>query len=157
MEYDYSFTITTTEWKILGEVLGGMVLGGIVGFEREMKNKAAGLRTHMIVCSASVLLVNLSNLLIGEFLQAYPDRSIKADPTHVIVAIISGIAFIGAGTIIRQAEGGTVGLTTASSLLFTTAIGMGIAIGKYSISILLAFLLIGVMWGVGKFESLIKK
>ncbi|MCR4426240.1 MAG: MgtC/SapB family protein [Firmicutes bacterium] len=97
------------------------LLGAVIGFERERQGKSAGLRTHALVCLGATLITLASIRGFGEF------GSLTRDPARVAAQIVSGIGFLGAGTIMR--EGATIkGLTTAASL-WTTA-GIGLAIGS---------------------------
>lgn len=112
------------------DVAAAMLLGGIVGVERELADKPAGLRTHMLTAGSAALLVGLSNTLVEEF--AVRGGAIEADPIRVIQAIIIGISFIGAGTIFRRGERGQVeGLTTAASLLISAGLGIAAAVQQY--------------------------
>lgn len=98
-------------------ILAG-ILGGVVGYEREKNEHPAGLRTHILVCLGSTLIVLIS--------QSYGAPS---DPTRIAAQIVSGIGFLGAGTILRQ--GNVVrGLTTAASLWTVAGIGMAVGVGK---------------------------
>lgn len=112
----------------LGEILLAMVLGGAIGFERELAGKPAGLRTHMLVAGSAALLVALGNIIVATFEQSLPSEAIRSDPIRIIQAIIVGISFLGAGTIFRSSqEEQVVGLTTSAAVLFTA--GIGIAVG----------------------------
>jgi putative Mg2+ transporter-C (MgtC) family protein len=95
-----------------------VVLGGLIGIERETHGRPAGLRTHILVCLGSALFTIVSTYYTGE----------HSDPSRIASQIVSGIGFLGAGTIIRQ---GSVirGLTTAASLWTTAAIGMAAGAG----------------------------
>jgi putative Mg2+ transporter-C (MgtC) family protein len=97
-------------------------LGGIVGLERELDEKAAGLRTHMLVAVGSALFT-----LVGAYgFEDFPARSV--DPTRIAAQVVTGIGFLGAGLIFRQ--GFTIrGLTTAASLWLVAAIGMAAGAG----------------------------
>jgi putative Mg2+ transporter-C (MgtC) family protein len=99
------------------------VLGGIVGIEREVRIKPAGLRTHILVGLASTLLTILS-------LEAFPE----SDQARIAAAIILGMGFIGAGAILKT-ENKISGLTTAASLWITAAIGVTIGTGYYILAI----------------------
>ncbi len=113
------------ELQILGYVALAMLLAGIIGLERELANKPAGLRTHMLVAGAAAFLTGIGELLVTRF--DVPEALIQVDPIRIIEAIITGISFLGAGTIIRNREENQVeGLTTAASLLFASAIGIGV-------------------------------
>ena len=112
--------------QIVGYVALAMILSAIVGIEREMADKPAGFRTHMLVGGAATLLVSLSSIIVNSF----PINSslIQVDPIRVLEAIIAGVSFLGAGTIFRRSDQETVeGLTTAASLLFVAAIGVSVA------------------------------
>jgi putative Mg2+ transporter-C (MgtC) family protein len=117
--------------NILGIVALAMVLGGVIGFEREAADKPAGFRTQMLVAGAAALLVGLSSAVIERF-GAESTSLISADPVRVVQGIIIGIGFIGGGTILmnpkeRQVEG----LTTAASLLLTGGIGIAVALRQF--------------------------
>jgi putative Mg2+ transporter-C (MgtC) family protein len=114
------------ELKVLGYVALSLLLGGIIGLEREWADKPAGLRTHMLVAGAAALLTSMGEILIANL--DVPESLIRSDPVRIIEAIITGISFLGAGTIIRhKGENEIEGLTTAASLLFAAAIGIGVA------------------------------
>jgi len=116
------------ELKILGYVAIAMFLGGVVGFERELADKPAGMRTHMLVAGTAALLVLLGEVLVTRFGAEFGAGVIRADPIRIIAAIVTGVAFLGAGTIIRRGHQSAVkGLTTAADLLFTAAIGICVA------------------------------
>ena len=115
---DYFQTIT--------KILLIFVLAGIIGLERDSWNKPAGFRTHALVGISAVLVV-----LCGEYFQKFYG---SCDPTRIPAQLLSGIGFIGAGTILR--DGANVkGLTTAASLLAVTCIGLCIGAGFYFIGI----------------------
>ena len=102
-----------------------MVFGGLIGIEREIGNRPAGLRTHTLVCMGSVLVMLTSDYM----LTAYSHISIP-DPARLGAQVISGIGFLGAGTILK--DGSRVrGLTTAASLWVVACIGLAIGVGFY--------------------------
>jgi len=123
------------QFEVLGATLLSFVLGGLIGYEREAANKPAGLRTHMMVASASTVLVFLGTIVVTQFEQGPIAASlVQTDPIRIIEAIIAGVAFLGAGTIIRR--GGDIeGLTTAASILFTAAIGIAVALSQFIIAV----------------------
>lgn len=117
-----------TDLKVLGHVAMAMTLGGFIGVERELADKPAGLRTHMLVAGAAALLVMLGQILIHRYGEQFGTELLRPDPVRIVEAIVTGIAFLGAGTIIRQGAGHAVqGLTTAATLLFTAAVGVCVA------------------------------
>jgi putative Mg2+ transporter-C (MgtC) family protein len=108
--------------EALARIAAAAGLGGIVGLERELDEKAAGLRTHMLVAVGSALFT-----LVGAYgFSDFPSRTV--DPTRIAAQVVTGIGFLGAGLIFRQ--GFTIrGLTTAASLWLVAAIGMAAAAG----------------------------
>lgn len=99
------------------------LLGGVVGIERESLNRPAGLRTHILVCVGATLIM----LVSIDLFRAYHEVS-SVDPGRIAAQVVSGIGFLGAGTILR--EGMTVrGLTTAASLWVTAGIGLAVGTG----------------------------
>jgi putative Mg2+ transporter-C (MgtC) family protein len=122
------------QFMILGEVTLAMLLGGVIGFDREMAEKPAGLRTHMIVAGAAALLVSLGDILISRL---SADQSlVQADPIRVLEAVITGVSFLGAGTILRRrGERQVEGLTTAASLLFAAGVGVSVALSQFWLAV----------------------
>lgn len=103
-----------------------VVLGGLVGFERERANRPAGLRTHILVCLGSTLIMQVSIFMW----EAYRHGGLPVDPGRIAAQVVSGIGFLGAGTILR--EGATVrGLTTAASLWVVAGVGLAVGAGLY--------------------------
>jgi putative Mg2+ transporter-C (MgtC) family protein len=122
--------------RLLLHVVLAFLLGGTIGWEREAAEKPAGLRTHMLVCGAAALLVGLGEILTEEFRRDVFGDLVRTDPTRLLEAMITGVSFLGAGTIIRQRGGGGVaGLTTAASLLLTSAIGAAVALQQFVLAI----------------------
>lgn len=115
--------------EALASVVIAAILGGIVGMEREMANRPAGLRTHAILAAAACLLVRLGDTLVESFAAQSVPNVLQADPIRIIEAIVTGVAFLGAGTIFRDRQRGAVeGLTTAASLLLVSAIGVAVGL-----------------------------
>jgi putative Mg2+ transporter-C (MgtC) family protein len=120
------------------------VLGGAIGFERELRDREAGLRTHLLVCLGSALFTIVSAYGFRDFLTS-GDQVVRADPTRIAAQIVTGIGFLGAGAIIRQ--GLTVrGLTTAATLWVSAAIGIAAGAGYYSGAIIGTVVTIVALW-----------
>src|SRR5437879_13564780 len=96
------------------------ILGGVIGLERELKHKPAGLRTNMFICFGAALFTVLSRALAAE----------PSDYTRIAAQIIPGIGFIGAGSILHM-RGLTTGLTTAATLFVVASVGMAAGGGRY--------------------------
>lgn len=120
--------------ETLPSIIGALVAGGVIGFEREWRGRPAGLRTHIIVSLASALLM-LAAMSQGDWaFHALPDENIVTDPTRMAHGILTGIGFLCAGVIFRT--GFTVhGLTTAASLWITSAIGILFGAGLYALGV----------------------
>jgi putative Mg2+ transporter-C (MgtC) family protein len=117
-------------WELLLRLGLAALLGGIIGVEREMREREAGLRTHMLVALGSALFTIVSAYGFRELLNA-GGPVVRTDPTRIAAQIVTGIGFLGAGAIIRQ--GFSVrGLTTAATLWMTAAIGMAAGAGSYT-------------------------
>jgi putative Mg2+ transporter-C (MgtC) family protein len=130
------FVLDTNQIRILLEVGLAMLLGGLIGWDREAAHKPAGLRTHMLISGAAAFLVGLGSVLTETFQGIIGRELIQSDPVRIVEAIIAGISFLGAGTIIRnRGEGEVEGLTTAASLLFAAAVGMGVALSQWVLAV----------------------
>ncbi|NLM45686.1 MAG: MgtC/SapB family protein [Firmicutes bacterium] len=123
-----------------------VLLGGLVGLERERHNRPAGLRTHILVCLGSALIMIVS---FAGFSGAF---GFSGDPARIAAQVVSGIGFLGAGTILRQ--GGFVrGLTTAASLWVVAAIGLSVGIGLYLPAVLTTVLILMCLWLLNKIDA----
>jgi putative Mg2+ transporter-C (MgtC) family protein len=122
-----------TQFQIVLQVIIAMVLGGLIGIERELASKPAGFRTHMLVAGSAALLIRIGDLLLDHF-ESLGHTAIQSDPIRIVEAIILGISFLGAGTIIRHRNGEQVeGLTTAASTLLSGAVGICIGLSLYAL------------------------
>lgn len=140
------------------KVVFAMILGGLMGLERELAKKPAGLRTHMLVAGASSLLVVLGDIMITNYSSGTVVEVIQADPIRIMEAIITGISFLGAGTIIFRNRDETVeGLTTAASILFAAAIGIAVALQQYILATVLTVIAIVILVGLGYLERFISR
>jgi putative Mg2+ transporter-C (MgtC) family protein len=115
----YTSLLEQLPLDLLGRLALAVLLGGIVGVERELSGKPAGLRTNILICLGSALLMDLS-ITIG-----IVDGERVGDPARIAAQVVSGIGFLGAGTIM-QARGEVVGLTTAATIWVVAAIGLAV-------------------------------
>ncbi|WP_295184553.1 MgtC/SapB family protein [uncultured Brevundimonas sp.] len=127
-------------------ILGAVIAGGVIGFEREWRGRAAGLRTHILVSLASALLMLAAMSQADWAFRALPDENIVTDPTRMAHGVLTGIGFLCAGVIFRT--GFSIhGLTTAASLWITSAIGILFGAGLYALgaaaTMVTALILIG--------------
>lgn len=135
----------------IGEVALAMLLGGVIGFEREMADKPAGFRTHTLVAGASAMLVVLGDALVLRFNAVAGAELVRSDPIRIVQAIITGISFLGAGTIIRRNSTDQVeGLTTAATILLSSAIGISVVLYQsilaIGVTVLALIVLRGLRW-----------
>ena len=143
--------------EIIGEVALAMLLGGVIGFEREMADKPAGFRTHMLVAGAAALLVGLGDAMLRRFAM---DTSVNAssDPIRIVEAIVTGISFLGAGTIFRRDRSEQVeGLTTAASILLCAAVGISVALRQFVLAAGVTLLALIVLRGLTFIENRLQK
>lgn len=134
--------------EVLLEVVIAMVLGGLIGFERELAGKAAGLRTHMMIAGSAALLVALGDVLAQRF-HARPGELIQSDPIRIVEAVVTGVSFLGAGMIFRRSDQGEVhGLTTATGVLLTAGIGICVALQQLVLAVGVTLVTMGVLRGL---------
>ena len=114
----------TDQAEFVLRILIAMILGAIIGYEREISHKPAGLRTHSFVCMRSCLFTIASFYLLPENIVA------SADVTRIAAGVVAGISFIGAGSIIAL-RGDVKGITTAASLWVIAAVGLLVGLGNY--------------------------
>lgn len=143
-----------TELGILGSVSVAMLLGAVIGFERELENKPAGLRTHMLVSGASTLLVALSDVTVTKSNITLANNLVQSDPIRIIEAVITGVSFLGAGTIIRHRGKRRIeGLTTAASILFAAGVGVCVALAQWVLALGITLLVLTTLRGLGALED----
>jgi putative Mg2+ transporter-C (MgtC) family protein len=127
------------------------VLGGAVGLEREISGKPAGLRTNILICLGSAMLMDLS-IRVGVLQDVTAGGPRIGDPARLAAQVVSGIGFLGAGTIM-QARGAVVGLTTAATIWVVAAIGLTIGAGSYLEACGAALIVTSVLYGLGRVEK----
>jgi putative Mg2+ transporter-C (MgtC) family protein len=128
------------------KLLVATALGGVIGLERELSGKPAGLRTNMLICLGATIITDLS-LVIGA-----QSTSPTADPGRIAAQIVTGIGFLGAGTIL-QTRGAIHGLTTAATIWVVAAIGMLCGAGEYAAGVGATLLVIVVLVLLARLEE----
>ena len=145
------------QWGVVLKVGVSIFLGGLIGVEREWASKPAGFRTHMLIAGASTLFVILGDIMIHQFAQTAVPETLQTDPIRIMEAIITGISFLGAGTIIFKDQINTVeGLTTAASILFVAGIGIAVALGLFALSFVLTGMVIVILLVLGRIQNWIE-
>ena len=128
------------------------LLGGLIGVERELREREAGLRTHLLVSLGSAAFTIVGAYGFHDFI-ASGEAVVRTDPTRIAAQIVTGIGFLGAGAIIKRSDEGQVeGLTTAAGIWLTAAIGVAAGMGREASAILsaaLALLILAAMPRIG--------
>jgi len=129
-----------TDISIIVRILVAAILGAAVGLEREVHGRAAGLRTHILVCVGSALFMVTSILM-----SSYHGPMGQVDPSRIAAGVVTGIGFLGAGAIIRSGSG-IRGLTTAASIWVIAAIGIAAGAGMYVAAIVTTAVVVVVLF-----------
>jgi putative Mg2+ transporter-C (MgtC) family protein len=126
-------------YEVVLRLILAIIVGGLIGYEREYKNRPAGFRTHILVCVGAAVtsmiqlyaIVDTANMILGR-----PDMAdvLKADIGRLGAQVITGVGFLGAGTIIHE-KGSVKGLTTAASIWVVACIGLSVGLGYYFLSV----------------------
>lgn len=128
-------------WAMAGHLLGALLAGGLIGLERSYQGRAAGFRTHALVCMASSMLMLVT---LYQAVWFAGGDTVRIDPTRMAQGVMTGIGFLGAGVIMK--DGVSVrGLTTAASIWTTAAVGILVGVGLYSAAIMATVATIGVL------------
>ena len=122
------------------------VLGGLIGLERELKHRPAGLRTNLFICLGAAMFTLLSDQLAGAH---------TGDHTRIAAQIIPGIGFIGAGSILHARGDLVTGITTAATLFVVASVGMAVGGGQFALAIFATLLILGVLLLLGGIERLL--
>ena len=137
--------------EILLRLLLASLFGALIGLERERKNWAAGLRTHMMVCVGSCLIMIVSAFGFADILGT---PHVTLDPSRIAAQAVTGIGFIGAGTILLSKEGIIHGLTTAAGLWTVAAIGLATGGGLYFAAGATTVIALIILWALQPFERI---
>jgi len=138
-----------TDGQIIWRLLLSVILSGLVGLERQAHRRNAGLRTHILVSLGSCLI-----MLTSMYVFAIYREVVSMDPARIAAGVITGIGFLGAGTIIRDREG-VRGLTTAASLWMVAAIGLAVGCGFNNAAIFSTVLTLIVLFLLRYFEDFV--
>lgn len=132
-------------WEILLKLVLAIVLGGIIGIERETSHKPAGFRTIVLICISSAMMMILAQLVSG-----------RAEAVRMAAGVITGVGFLGAGAIL-QSRGAVHGLTTASSIWAVAGLGLVIGAGFYGIAVSFTALVVLTLVLFRKIEAILNK
>ena len=138
-----------TYLSIALRIVAAFLMGGALGWERERRSRAAGLRTYMLVCVGACIIM-LTNQYIYQYFKT-------GDPVRMGAQVVSGIGFLGAGTIVVTKRNQIKGLTTAAGLWAAAAVGLALGIGFYEGAIIGGLLIFLILTAVHSLDSLIRK
>lgn len=130
-------------------LFSAVAMGGIIGWEREYSNQSAGFRTHILVCVGSALIMLLSMYGFSDYAD---EANVRMDPARLAAQVISGIGFLGAGTILRNGLS-ISGLTTAASLWVVAAIGLSVGAGFYLASMIVTLIVFTCLFILNRVEK----
>ena len=149
--------IVLEQLAVIGKLAVAMLLGAMIGAERESASKPAGLRTHMLVSGASALIIDLGRINVSQFHAIFGDAVVRTDPIRIVAAVVTGISFLGAGIIIQESRRTDVKyLTTAASLYFVAVVGISIALSQWVTGIGSVLLVLITLRIVPKVENIFK-
>lgn len=132
-----------SQLSVVARIAFAMLLGGLIGVEREIKDRPAGFRTHTLVAAAAAMLTGMGEMMLAQ--AQHNEERVQIDPFRLVEAVIAGVAFIGAGTMIAQRGRGVAGITTAASLLMVAVIGVAVGFGHGWLALLATLLTLAVL------------
>ncbi|MGD0828832.1 MAG: MgtC/SapB family protein [Desulfobaccales bacterium] len=142
--------------EFLGRLVLAALLGGVVGLEREIHGRPAGIRTYLILSLGTALLMVLSEYLLVAYHSKYPGLGLQGDPGRIAGQAITGIGFLGAGVIIRYKD--TIrGLTTAACVWLVCSVGLAVGAGFYVVGVAVTFLTLLALIGLKAGERRMRK
>lgn len=131
------------DWQVFLPILAAVILGGLIGIEREISRKAAGLRTNILICMGAALFTHLALNLQGE-------------AARMLAGVVTGVGFIGGGAVLRD-RGGIYGITTAATIWLVTGIGIACGMRMYLLAIGITLLALVVLLGMNPLDRKIAK
>ena len=147
-------TTVIAPWDVFLRLSIAVLVGAAVGWDREKRNKPAGLRTHILVSLAAAVFTVITFELHAEVSRV--SREITADPIRIIEAVTSGVAFLAAGAIIRG-RGGVQGLTTGANMWMAGALGVACGAGDYTLAVFGTIFAVIVLVVLGRIEQAARK
>ena len=143
-------------WEGVVRLLLAAIAGGLIGLEREFRGRQAGFRTNILVCLGSAMAMIVSTEFARRAWPHAPNVNINIDPARIAYGVMTGVGFLGAGTILHN-KGTVRGLTTAAAMWCVAAIGLGAGVGMYLMSVLAAMLVVVALWLLDYVEDMLPK
>jgi putative Mg2+ transporter-C (MgtC) family protein len=143
-------------WEGFARLILAGIAGGLVGLEREFRGRQAGFRTNLLVCVGSALAMLVSIEFARKIWPHEPNVNINIDPARIAYSVMTGVGFLGAGTILHN-KGTVRGLTTAAAMWCVAAMGLAAGLGMYLMTILASVLVVAALWLLDYFEDVLPK
>ncbi len=142
--------VVVPEWENGVRLLLSAFLGGIIGYERQNRHKSAGLRTNILVCVGSCLI-----MIVSQRTGSQINANALADPSRIAAQVVSGIGFLGAGAILKEGVN-IIGLTTAACIWVVAGVGLAVGIGYYSGAVITSVIVFIALKSLTYMDKLIK-
>lgn len=143
-------------WEGFVRLMLAAIAGGLIGLEREFRGRQAGFRTNILVCLGSALAMIVSTEFARRSWPHPGNVNINIDPARIAYSVMTGVGFLGAGTILHN-KGQVRGLTTAAAMWCVAAIGLAAGLGMYLMTILAAIIVVVALWILDYFEDMLPK
>jgi putative Mg2+ transporter-C (MgtC) family protein len=141
--------------SVLGRLGLAVLLGGLIGLEREKRSRPAGLRTMIIVCLGATIIMIVSAHVPMQFLRGPGEEVIRVDPARIAAGIVTGIGFLGAGVVLKLGDI-VRGVTTAATIWFVAGLGIVIGQSHYVLAVTATILALVVLWAMHYVEALFR-
>ncbi|MBW2261311.1 MAG: MgtC/SapB family protein [Deltaproteobacteria bacterium] len=145
MDFIQQVLLADLDYEVFLRMGLAVVLGGLIGLEREQRSRPAGLRTLIIVCLGATMIMIVSTKLPAQFFSGPGEAVVRVDPGRIAAGIVTGIGFLGAGVVLKLGDI-VRGVTTAACIWFVAALGIAIGEGHYALSILATITVLFVLW-----------
>jgi putative Mg2+ transporter-C (MgtC) family protein len=146
------------EYGLVAKFALALILGLVIGIERELQGKPAGMRTYAMITAAAAAFVLLGLESIQYVSDLYPNSAVTADPIRIVHAIIVGISFLGAGTILKDKNKDAIYyLTTSATVLAAASVGIAVAFSRYFLAVSITLIILAINWLLIYPERWIKK
>jgi len=145
MDFIQHILLANLDYEVFVRMGLAILLGGLIGLEREQRSRPAGLRTLIIVCLGATIIMIVSTKLPTQFFSGPGEAVVRVDPGRIAAGIVTGIGFLGAGVVLKLGDI-VRGVTTAACIWFVAAIGIAIGEGHYALAILGTLAVLVVLW-----------
>ena len=145
MDFIQQVLLANIDYEVFLRMGLAVVLGGLIGLEREQRSRPAGLRTLIIVCLGATIIMIVSTKLPTQFFSGPGEAVVRVDPGRIAAGIVTGIGFLGAGVVLKIGDI-VRGVTTAACIWFVAALGIAIGEGHYALSVLATVTVLAVLW-----------